>query len=366
MNTKTFFDLKQEVQAAGRCHGCGGCVTLCTAINYGALEMGKNNIPRYKNIEKCIGCGLCYRLCPAVGDLEVELPRQFNWSAPIGRIEAVHSARACNPYIRSRATDGGAITGLLLHLFDKGQIDGAIVTHPENGTRKPFLATTRNEISRSAGTTFDFSGSMAELGAGYSSFSPSIQAMGDLLRAGLRRIAFIGTPCQIKVVRKMQLLGVVPADAVRMCFGLFCGATYTIPPASFAELPALAGRDMNKVGKVNIKEGFILHFVNGEQIEIPFAEIERFRRPACTHCHEFSAEYADISFGGVGSEDGWTTVITRTPLGRAVFADALETMLEVRNSEEHKDCGERALSAVLDCSSKKQTMQPRQSHLCQF
>lgn len=353
MNVKTFFDLKQEVQATGKCHGCGGCVTFCTAINYGALEMGENNIPRYRSVEKCIDCGLCYRICPAVNDREKELQRRFAWSAPAGRILGVHSARVRDRYIRGRATDGGAVTGLLLHLFDKGHIEGAIVTQQENGTRQPLLATTRDEIIRSAGTTFDLSGSMAQLGIGYSTYSPSIQAMGDLLRTGLRRIAFIGTPCQIKSVRKMQLLGIVPADAVKFCFGLFCSANYAFDAQLLGKLPALAGRSMDKVIKVNIKEGFLLHFEDGERFEIPLAEMEHFRRPACTHCREFSAEYADISFGGVGSEDGWTTVVTRTPLGRAVFADALETTIEAMSIDEYKGCADRAMAAVFSSSTKK-------------
>lgn len=354
MNIKTFFDLKQEVQASGKCHGCGGCVTFCTAVNYGALEMGEDNLPRYKSVEKCIDCGLCYRICPAAGNGEEELKHRYQWSAPAGRIQGVHSARVRNPYIRGRATDGGAVTGLLLHLFDKGHIEGAIATTRHDHGRKPLLATTRDEIIRAAGTSFDLpTGGMAEFGAAYSSFSPSIQAMGDLLRTGLRRIAFIGTPCQIKSVRKMQLLGIIPSDAVKFCFGLFCSANYSIDPTALTGLFALEGRLLNDVIKVNVKENFIFHFSGGERVEIPLSDMARFKRPACIHCREFSAEYADISFGGVGSEEGWTTVVTRTPLGRAIFADAMETMLETMSIDENKGCTDRALAAVLDCSTKK-------------
>ncbi len=72
---KTFFDLKQDVQAAGKCHGCGGCVSFCTAVNYGAIEMGENNLPRYASVEKCIDCGLCYQISPAVENNEEEIKR---------------------------------------------------------------------------------------------------------------------------------------------------------------------------------------------------------------------------------------------------------------------------------------------------
>ena len=44
---KTFTDLINEVQKPGLCHRCGGCVTFCTAINYGALELDAEGKPRY-------------------------------------------------------------------------------------------------------------------------------------------------------------------------------------------------------------------------------------------------------------------------------------------------------------------------------
>jgi len=350
---KTFFDLKQEVQVTGKCHGCGGCVTFCTAVNYGALEMGEDNLPRYKSVEKCIDCGLCYQICPAIDSGDEAIKRQVGWSAPAGRILGVHSARIKDSYVRSRATDGGAVTGILLHLFDRGHIDGAIVTHQENGGRKPLLATTRDEIIRSAGTSFDIVGSMAHMGDSYSTYSPSIQAMGDLMRNGLRRIAFIGTPCQIKSVRKMQALGIVPSDAIKYCFGLFCSANYTLEPERLVALPELQGRDLSSVRKMNIKDDFILQFGDDDAVNINLETMGMFRRTACSFCDEFSAEYADISFGGIGSEDGWTTVVTRTPLGRAVFADALDSALERMSIDEHSGCGDRALAAVLQSSEQK-------------
>ena len=91
---KTFFNLIQEVQKPGLCHHCGGCVTFCTAINYGALELGEDGRPRYKDIEKCIECGLCYSICPEIHELDEETRRMVSWSAPMGRILNTTVARA--------------------------------------------------------------------------------------------------------------------------------------------------------------------------------------------------------------------------------------------------------------------------------
>ena len=152
---KTFFNLVQEVQKPGLCYRCGGCVTFCTAINYGALEIDQNGKPVYGDMEKCIECGLCYSICPEIKELDEETKRKAAWSEPMGRVIETTVVRASDPLVRDLATDGGAVTGLLLHLFDRNRIDGAIVTRPVGRfQRQPFLATTREEIMGSAGLFF--------------------------------------------------------------------------------------------------------------------------------------------------------------------------------------------------------------------
>ena len=76
---KTFFNLIQEVQKPGLCHRCGGCVTFCTAVNYGALELDPDGKPRYGDIEKCIECGLCHAICPEIDELEAETKSRVAW-----------------------------------------------------------------------------------------------------------------------------------------------------------------------------------------------------------------------------------------------------------------------------------------------
>ncbi|MFW6315319.1 MAG: coenzyme F420 hydrogenase/dehydrogenase beta subunit N-terminal domain-containing protein, partial [Desulfohalobiaceae bacterium] len=125
---KTFFHLVQEVQKKGLCHRCGGCVTFCTAINYGALRLDREGKPEYSDMEKCIECGLCYAICPEIEEFEAETKRLVAWSEPMGRILETNVCQALDPELRSRATDGGVVTALLLHLFDSGRIDGAVVT----------------------------------------------------------------------------------------------------------------------------------------------------------------------------------------------------------------------------------------------
>jgi len=48
-------------------------------------------------------------------------------------------------------------------------------------------------------------------------------------------------------------------------------------------------------------------------------------RPACNACNDFTNIYADISFGGLGSSDKYTTVIPRTEKGRRIFSQVIES-----------------------------------------
>ena len=322
---KTFFDLIQDVQKPGLCHRCGGCVTFCSSVNYGALELDADGKPRYGEIEKCIECGLCHAICPEIDELEKETRERVGWTAPIGRVIETTVARASDPAVRRAATDGGVVTALLLHLLERGRIDGAIVTKQDGPfRRRPFLATTTEEIKQAAGFFFDTSHGMKDFGDRYMTHS-QIEEFDPMLKKGLKRVAFVGTPCQVKSVRRMQTLGLVPADAVHICLGLFCSGNFTFGEEQRQRLAELGEFAWDDVRKINIKDDLQIHLRSGQTRRIALDDLDFMRRHACRYCPDYTAEFADIAFGGIGAEEGWTTVVARSPLGRAAFADAAGT-----------------------------------------
>jgi coenzyme F420 hydrogenase subunit beta len=350
---KTFFNLIQEVQKPGLCHRCGGCVTICTAINYGALEMDEEGKPRYKDIEKCIECGLCYAICPENDELDEEMKRQVAWSAPMGRVIETSVARARDPEIRERATDGGVVTALLLHLFDTGRIDGAIVAKQVGPfQRQPILAENREDILASAGFFIDTSHGVKSFGDKYLTYS-TLEEFDPLMRRGLRRVAMVGTPCQINAVRRMETLGIVPSDSVRYTFGLFCSGNFVFLQQQRRELAQRGGFDWDEVRRINIKDEFRVHLASGELKRIPLEDMEFMRRHACRYCRDFASEFADVSFGGLGAPEGWTTIITRTPHGRALFADARGKAVEEYSREDDPHFASNALNKVIKHSAEK-------------
>ncbi|MCU0593173.1 MAG: Coenzyme F420 hydrogenase/dehydrogenase, beta subunit C-terminal domain [Desulfobacterales bacterium] len=351
---KTFFNLIQDVQKPGLCHRCGGCVTFCSAVNYGALELDPDGKPRYGAIEKCIECGLCHAICPEIDELETETREQAGWVAPIGRVIETTVARAGDPAVRRNATDGGVVTALLVHLLERGRIDGAIVTKQVGPfQRRPALATSSEEIKDAAGFFFDTSHGMKSFGDQYLLYS-SIEEFDPMIKKGLRRVALVGTPCQIKSVRRMQTLGLVPSESVQLCLGLFCSGNFTFGEDQRRGLAAAGGFSWEDVRKVNIKDDFLVHLKSGEVKSIALDDLQSVRRYACRFCSDYAAEFADIAFGGIGAEEGWTTVLIRSPLGRAAFADAKgAAMLEEFSVKMNPNFATQALAKVRSWSTKK-------------
>jgi len=86
--------------------------------------------------------------------------------------------------------------------------------------------------------------------------------------------------------------------------------------------------NVSDIKKINIKEDVIFKLRddgNGDKIiHIPFNHLKNYMRPACNACSDFTNIYADISFGGLGSSDKYTTVITRTEKGKKLFSQVLD------------------------------------------
>jgi coenzyme F420 hydrogenase subunit beta len=326
---RSFDDLQEHVLGRNLCHRCGGCVTFCTAINYGALELKGDGYPGYKDKEKCIDCGICYTLCPEVNELDPEIKKIAGWSEPAGRIISTNVVRARDSEVLERATDGGAVTSILLHLLNTGRIDGAIVSkYVGLFNREPYLATTKEEILNSCGSFFDASHGMVLYSQHYSTYSPSIQALSAVRKAGSGRVAFVGTPCQIVTMRKMQALGVVPTDSIYCYLGLFCSGNFAFDDNSRKRLEKIGDFKWNDVRKINIKGKMYVYLNNGVIHTMALDELDFIKRHACRYCDDYTAEYADLSFGGIGADEGWTTVLTRTQLGMEILNNAERSVLE--------------------------------------
>ena len=321
---KTFKDLTREVIEKGICGKCGGCISFCSAGELNALEMGKNEVPRYINEDNCQKCGICYLICPQTDTLNVELQEKFGWKPPIGAYQRITSAQTTNKEVKEICTDGGIVTSILLYLLDRNLINGAVVSKKIGRfARKAIIARTPEELIEAAGSTFSGSLHLEELGGKYTTYTPILSTVKSLEKKYLRDIAVVGTPCQINAIRKMQCLGVLPAHLIKYTIGLFCIENFSFDDVTRERLEKKLDINLEDIVKLNIKDDFIITLTKGVAIHVPLEEIHEVARPACFACHDFSNEYADISVGGLGSPDGYTTTLIRTELGASVYDGAL-------------------------------------------
>ncbi len=321
---KTFKDLTREVVEKQICGKCGGCVSFCSAGELNALEMGENDLPRYINEDNCLKCGICYLICPQTDTLNAELQEKFGWRPPIGNFQRITSAQTTNKNVKKICTDGGVVTSLLLYLLDQNLINGAVVSKKTGRfARKAVIARTTGELMEAAGSTFSGSLHLEELGGKYTTYTPILSTVKSLEKKYLQDIAVVGTPCQINAIRKMQCLGIIPAHLIKYTIGLFCIENFSFDDVARERLEKKLDINMEDIVKLNIKDDFIITLTKGVAIHVPLEEIDEVARQSCFACQDFSNEYADISVGGLGSPDGYTTILMRTERGASVYDEAL-------------------------------------------
>jgi len=321
---KIFSDLNREVIEKGICGKCGGCVSFCSAGNLMALEMADNGLPRYLDEDKCKKCGICYLICPQTNTLDSELQEKFAWSPPIGPYKKIVSAQTTIDDVKAVCTDGGVVTSLLLYLLERNMIDGAIVSKREGFKRQAMIAKTSEELIEAAGSGFSGSQHLEELGGKYTTYTPILSAIKSLEKRYLHDVAVVGTPCQINSIRKMQCLDIIPAHLIKYTIGLFCIESFSFDDLARERLENKLDINFQDVVKLNIKDDFQIALSNGVKIHVPLEEVDEVARPACFACRDFSNEYADISVGGLGSPDRYTTIVIRTGTGAALYDDALK------------------------------------------
>jgi len=220
-----------------------------------------------------------------------------------------------------------------MYLLDKNLIHGAIVSKREGPfNRVPFFATTKEELIEAAGSHYDISQGVVSLER-YNSFVPTITKLKSVVSSDAMSIAVVGTPCQINSIRKMQELSILPAHIVKYTFGLFCNLNFSFNAEARKKLEEKFDFLFDDVEKLNIKENLIIQLKNNRVKYIDFKDIHEFARPACFACRDFSNVYADISFGGLSSKDGYTTSIIRTNIGKKIYNNALKKGVIKESSE---------------------------------
>ena len=305
------------------CILCGLCARVCeekvgvSAINFANRGVEREVTAPYHTIsDDCVGCGACAIVCPTDSKkvrintypmLEEDMREAEEQFLKGTRDEllGVHSEIfAAKSTIDGQ--DGGMATALLLSGFENGLFDAAIVVKRTVGYKaEAIIAESADEILNARGTKYSRVHMMSKIG--------------ELVENGKRKIAFVGTSCEIRTGRKIQqqLLSKYP-DLEITIVGLFCFEAFDYDKLK-EETHRLLGVDLDKAEKTQIQKGKFIVQVDGKEYSAKVKNFHDAIQGGCAYCNDFAGRIADVSVGSVGSGDGYSTVIVRSDAGKKLL-----------------------------------------------
>ena len=295
------------------CVFCGACITLCPRIGMNEKEP--------KLLEYDPECSTCFRYCPRTYfPTEMFEKELFNGDASrsysLGYYQKLVAAKSKDETVLRSAQNGGVVSSLLIHALDSGLIDGVLLTDKDDKWfPKPVIARTPDEILSCVGSKY--------------TISPTLITYREAIREfKLEKLAFVGLPCQIHAVRKLQLSS--PLSEVygkfKLIIGLFCLSTYTYDLLK-TYVQGELGIPLSAVKKFDILNGdFYVYKKDGSVKQIPIEKTNQFKWSSCHFCKDYSAEIADISVGSAGTfSNNSNSVLLRTDIGAKVFNGAVKS-----------------------------------------
>jgi coenzyme F420 hydrogenase subunit beta len=293
-----------------KCSGCGSCVAVCP---YNCLEYADGK-PRLS--KECNSCGICSQICPRYNFSKLVLERlvfgrEKREGEDFGIYKSLIIAQTKDANVMRVCQDGGVVTTLLIFALRKGIIDSAAlsgVSEIEPLRPMPRLAVTEADVLECSGTRY--------------TYSPNIFAFKEGVNQRKEKIAFVGTPCQIEAIRRIQALPLKKfSNRLTFTIGLFCSECFTYDGLVKEFIHGKLGVDPSEVRKISIKGKLIVAKNSGEIKTAPLKDIKQYADRCVYSCSDFSAELSDISVGGLGLE-GWTLTILRTEQGKELFEEA--------------------------------------------
>jgi len=317
--------LRENVVLKELCSGCAACVLVCP---FNCLEYLEE---RPELNKKCEICGICPKVCPRFEFSQASLEklvfeRERQPSDEFGVYRRAVVAQAAEDSILRSCQDGGVVSALLTYAFNNGIVDSAIVS--DISKEKPWfpiprLISTPEDVVRCAGTRY--------------TYSPNLLALQEAVQQKKKSLAFVGTPCQIQSLRKVEAFPLKKYSSItRFTIGLMCTESFSYEGLMKKHIEGALGVNLNDIAKINIKGKVLVTTKSGETKAIPLQEAKQYTRKGCLSCTDFSSELADISVGGLGL-NGWTFTILRTKKGDEIFDGAHKAgAVRTRPVEEEK------------------------------
>lgn len=333
MSNKSNFSskLKEKVIDLGLCTRCGSCVGVCPHDSLEFSDQLGECLPELTSGD-CPECEETYCLEGCSGH-EVDFPsinKTIFGSEPenylYGHTKQFYVGHTLDEQIRSGSASGGIITSSLLFLLETKRVKGALVVKMK-----------QNEPWKSESIIAQNKAELIEAQQSKYSLSPHNVLLREL-QGKEGPFAYVGLPCQVHSVRKLQQKGHPEALKIKYIFGSFCGnMLYFDAIKSFLrsngindykKIKTLSYRAGEWPGylKVELKDGriFSLHKFYANYLT-PFYIVDR-----CQTCIDLTNEFADISCGDAWSpvyeerRKGWSLVCTRTETGQKLINELVD------------------------------------------
>ena len=318
------------------CILCGLCSRICEKVGVSAINFANRGIERevtapYHTIsDDCVGCGACAIVCPTDSKkvrtntypmLETDITeaeKQFLQGIRHDQLGVFQEIFAAKSSIGGQ--DGGMATALLLSGFKKGLFDAAIVVRRSIGYQaEAIIAESPDEIIVAKGTKYSRVKMMSKIG--------------EMVENGKRKIALVGTPCEIRTGRKIQqqMLKKYP-DLELTIVGLFCFEAFDYEKLKDVTQRIL-GVNLDRAEKTQIHKGKFIVQIDGNEYSAKIKEFSDAIQGGCGYCNDFVGRIADVSVGSVGSPVGYSTIIIRSDRGKKLLENVDFTRADVNQDE---------------------------------
>lgn len=311
-----FGQLKNTVIDQGFCTLCGACEVACPVH---AIKIVEEKPQRIYDCSKYLDqCSICYDVCPHTEALLIETPS-------LGCYRKVLLGQAVERDMRIDR-GGGVVTSLLAYALEKDVIDSAVFSGTKAGAPmelKPRVSSVPDDLLSAVEVEF-FPSAVTE------AFSSAVHEYRK------QRIAFVGVPCHVLALRKLEAWQHKLVENLRIVIGLFCLWTF-----SSSKLLRYLSRNYDikasEVQRIALTDEYLIHTKKGIT-SIPLQEIKPNVLRRCRTCIDFSSELADISVGGANPLKDWSTVIIRSKRGEDFFNDAVKhKAIKTKNIDEEPD-----------------------------
>jgi coenzyme F420 hydrogenase subunit beta len=322
---KSFLDLKRDVIDAGLCTRCGSCVGVCKVGCIQFTDPLGACLP--EQIGACTSCGLCYTGCSGKEVLWPALNQQVFGKQPdnylLGNFQEAFVGFSTDPEVRRGAGSGGIVSAISLYLLENKLVNGIVsltddVQQPYRAV--PQVLTDRGSVLRAAQSKY--------------SISPVNTILHRLINLE-GHYAYVGLPCQIHSLRKLQKARHPAARKIKYVIGLYCGNILHFDSVR-SYLARNGVRDLDQVTSLKYRAGewpgkMEIKLQNGRIFSIkkfyanyliPFYIMRR-----CLLCTDLTNEFADLSVGDgwapVYEErgKGWSVILGRTPQGTSLLRE---------------------------------------------